>query len=386
MHTKLCKIIKQLALILSAAILLCTQIYATSHTFDDASRYYIRRIFNQDFVYGQYKDGSSFMSQNIATSSFADYGYTEFYPEVNYHQLIYAQAAAATKTVKYLYVPICSASANAYNYMMVIGSPSSNYAIQLDIIAVDTIYNGVATPANYNQYKSNGALRSENWARSQGSLTVYPIQFNVQPVAQNADVIRITLSDQTVTGSLIFGMYDIQVTSSASSIPQLITELNNIETSLTSIVTEIQTSNNAVISAINDNTTSTQSVISSLIETTIKYGDDANYYLDAITYSTDGQKLQVQSLQQHFASALQAIQAQNQIIHNNVINNAPTENQVNQVISKDQIAPDVDVSIIGGGSSNNGIGIIMSQTRVIAMITCCVGIAILSYLLFGRKT
>ena len=286
----------------------------------------------------------------------------------------------------YFYVPIYSSAANAYEYQMYIGSTSNGVCNQLDVVSVDTIYGGAATPASYAQQDDTNIF--DQWQTADGGSTsyIYNRTLDINPKAAKVDMIRITFATQTVFALTIIGLYNINIVGATADLDTLRADVNNISNNISNMITEIQQSGYSIVQSINNNTNSTANEIKTLTDTTIKYGDDANYYLDAITYSTDGQQLQIQTLQQHFGTALQAIQAQNQIIHNNVINNAPTENQVNQVISKDQIAPDVNVSVIGGGSSNSGIGIIMSQTRVIAMLTCCVGIAILSYLLFGRKT
>lgn len=360
--------------------LLCTPTYAS----DEYIRYYMHSLFCQNITYGQYADGTEFMYYGVVgNSSYQEYNNT--YVTVN-NDLIYGLAEAATKSVKYLYIPIYSGAANAYDYYMVLASTTLNYAKQLKISAVDTIYNGIPTPASFNEFNATGTITSETWSRTQGTFTVYPLRFSVNPTSAKADFIRITLNNQTVTGSLIIGMYDIKVIGSAGSADQIHSDFNALNQNITNTITQIQQQGDQISSSIEQSGDAIVQSVQQLTNTTIKYGDDANYYLDAITYATDGQKLQVQSLQMHFATALQAINAQQQIMHSNILGNAPTEQQVNNNISIDNIAPDMDVSIIGGGSSDTGIGIILNDTRVIAMLVMVFGIATLSYLLFGRKT
>lgn len=355
MHTKLCKIIMKLTLIVSAAILLSTPNYALS----DA---YLVSVMGQEYhEYVQYTNGNTGMGSLVSY----DLTYTETNATVTDH-IIAREDTGTSGTIKYFYLPVYTTNAKSVSWEIIHGTQSSYDMIGYTVTAVDSIHNGIATPCTYNQSEYYLMQSINDYRRWYGE------KLSVVCATDLVDVIRITLDAET-TGDFFLALTDIiNVTATPD---QLYSDITNISQSIENVVTEIQ-----------DNTTSTDNAIQQLTETVIQYGEDGMYRLEAITYSTDGQKLQIQTLQQHFGTALQAIQAQNKIIHNNVINNAPTENQVNQVISKDQIAPDVDVSIIGGGSSNSGIGIIMSQTRVIAMLTCCIGIAILSYLLFGRKT
>lgn len=360
--------------------LLCTPNFAS----DEYIRYYMSSLFRQNITYGQYADGTEYMYYGVVGNA-SSQEYNNTYVTVD-NDLIYALAEAATKSVKYLYIPIYSGAANAYDYYMVLASTTLNYAKQLKISAVDTIYNGVATPASFNEFNATGTISSETWSRTQGTFTVYPLRFSVNPTTAKADFIRITLNNQTVTGSLIIGMYEIKVIGSAGSTEQIHSDFNALNQNITNTITQIQQQGDKISSSIDQSGDAIVQSVQQLTNTTIKYGDDANYYLDAITYATDGQRLQVTSMQQHFTTALQAINAQQQIMHNNVLQNAPSEQQVNNNISIDNIAPDMDVSIIGGGSSDQGIGIILNDTRIIAMLVMVFGIATLSYLLFGRKT
>lgn len=389
-----------------AALIILSLCCTTSYASDEYIRYYMATLFNQNITYGQYADGSEYMYYGVV----GDADYQELnnkYVTVD-NDLIYGLAEAAKKSVKYLYIPIYSGAANAYDYYMVLASTTLNHAKQLKISAVDTIYNGVATPATYNQFNATGTITQENWTRTQGAINVYPLRFSINPGTAKADFIRITLNNQTVFGSLIIGMYDIKVIGSAGSAEQLHSDFINLNQNITNTITQIQQQGQEISNAIgnssneiaqqiqqqgqniqnkiDENGEAIEQKVQQLTNTTIKYGEDANYYLDAIAYATDGQKLQVTSVQQHFSTALQAINAQQQIMHNNVLQNAPSEQQVNNNISIDNIAPDMDVSIIGAGSSDKGIGIILNDTRVIAMLVMVFGIATLSYLLFGRKT
>lgn len=354
-HNKLCRITSLICVIGSVMMLLSTTTYAIS----DA---YLVSVMGQEYhEYVQYTDGSTGKGSLVSY----DLTYTETNATVTNH-IIARGDTVSNGTIKYFYLPIYTTNAKSVSWEIIHGTHSSYDMIGYKVAAVDSIYNGVATPCIYNQSEYYLMQTINDYRRWYGE------KLSVVCATDLVDVIRITLDAET-TGDFFLALTDI--ISVTATPDQLYNDISNISTSINNVVTEIQT-----------NTTSTDSAIQQLTNTVIQYGDDGKYRLEVITYSTDGQQLQIQTLEQHFNTALQAIQAQNQIIHNNVISSAPTENQVNQVISKDQIAPDVDVSIVGGGSSDSGIGIIMSQTRVIAMLTCCVGIAILSYLLFGRKT
>lgn len=356
---KLTKKVKSICWITLAALiilsLLCTPTYALS----DA---YLVSVMGQEYhEYVQYTDGSTGMGSLVSY----DLSYTETNATVTEH-IIAREDSDGNGTIKYFYIPIYTTNAKSVSWEIIHGTQSSYDIIGYTVTAVDSIYQGVATPCVYNQseyYLMQSITDYRRW---------YGEKLSVVCATDLVDVIRITLDAET-TGDFFLALTDIiNVTATPE---QLYSDISNISTSINNVITEIQT-----------NTTTTDGALQQLTNTVIQYGEDGLYHLEAITQQTDGQKLVYQTLQQHFNTALQAIYAQNQIIHNNVISNAPSEQQINHVISKDQIAPDVNVAVIGAGTSNSGIGIIMSQSRIIAMMVCVMGIAILSYLLFGRKT
>lgn len=345
------------------AALIC--ILSTTVCADGLEEYiYQTNIVNQNFNYFERADGTTL------TGSYLEYTVyrADNYPEQDYldkpqlygYDYVYMRrgAGATGNPIKYIYLPVfmaCGVQIELYT------ASSSNAVKAYQITAVDAIKNGVTTSCEFTQSEASSEgvqlIRYEEYPSVSDDTTALWIRRLSVNVPKSVDILRLEISTTSV-GNISIGVFE------QTPIPN---------------GAEITEGINNIISTINNQS-------QSIVNTIIKYGDDANYYLEAITYSTEDQKLIVNTTKQKFNTALQALQAQNQIIHSNVINNAPTQNQVQQVINKEQIAPDVDVAVIGGGTSDSGIGIIMSQTKVIAMMVLVMGIAILSYLLFGRKT
>lgn len=325
-------------------------------------------IVNQSFAYFEYTNGT--------TNSGAYYSYNLYQAvdhvqdeDGNYDYVhLRALSGSSGKIVKYIYLPLFQSS----SVDVTLFTASNIASVKAhNIVAVDAINNGVATQCDFTQSTSVTELmpliQADSGLTTQGRVN---LSFRQCTVTTNgrADILRLTINTAS-NATICIGVFKINPIANVSSISD---GINSIITTINQQTADINNNNN--------------NNAQSIVNTVIKYGDDANYYLEAITYATQEQQLVVNTTKQKFNTALQALQAQNQIIHNNVINNAPTENQVQQVINKEKIAPDVDIAVIGGGTSDSGIGIIMSQTKLIAMMVLVMGIAILSYLLFGRKT
>lgn len=369
------KRISTLSVAIAMIIAMAIPINGTGYT--DASLY--QNIMGiTGLYYWQYEDGTS-GGANASGSDYREYYRAPVDGSEQEGTWYFARGETPSKKIRYWYIPIMTTAASSICFNFVFGSANQTTVRLIDVVAVDTIYNGVATPCEYmfgtedlmDNYQTYLTLNTTSATKT----AFYLKDLEVMPKTAKAEYIRIETEQDTDYASYyqqntFIALYAMEAINEADS-ETIISEITNINESISSIITEIQ-----------NNT----SELNTLTQTVIKYGDDANYYLEAITYSTEGQTLAVNTLKQHFTTALQAVQAQNQIIHNNVISNAPTENQVQQAINKEQIAPDVDAAVIGGGTSDSGIGIIMSQTKVVAMMVLVMGIAILSYLLFGRKT
>lgn len=366
-HNKLCPrrpiLARCVALIAALIYVLSTSVCA-----DGLDNYiYQSSIVNQSFAYFEQASGATKAGTYQAFTMYNGINYPADNYNFDYLYMRYAGGATGN-LIKYIYIPLFQAS--SVSISMYTSGSSTNVAAY-KITAVDSINAGVATPCEFSQSSNHTAAYSLIKAEAtsvSGNTTSLVLRKCTITTPGKTDILRLTI-DTTVTGNIYFGIFEITPIANVTSISE---GIQNIVSTINQQTTDINNNNNS----------NTQSIVN----TVIKYGDDANYYLEAITYSTQDQQLVVNTTKQKFNTALQALQAQNQIIHNNVINNAPTENQVQQVISKEQIAPDVDVAVIGGGTSDSGIGIIMSQTKVIAMMVLVMGIAILSYLLFGRKT
>lgn len=348
------------------AALIC--ILSTSVCAEGLDNYiYQSNIVNQSFAYFEQASGETKAGTYQAFTMYNGINYPADNYNFDYLYMRYAGGASGN-VIKYIYLPLFQAS--SVSISMYTAGTSAN-AVAYNIIAADAINAGVATPCEFSQSSKPSATYSLIKAEAttvSGNTINLAIRKCTITTPGKTDILRLTI-DTTVTGNIYLGVFEITPIANVTSIYQ---GIQNIVSTINQQTTDINNNNNS----------NTQSIVN----TVIKYGDDTNYYLEAITYSTQDQQLIVNTTKLKFNTALQALQAQNQIIHNNVINNAPTENQVQQVINKEQIAPDVDIAVIGGGTSDSGIGIIMSQTKVIAMMVLVMGIAILSYLLFGRKT
>lgn len=367
-HNKLCprrSLLARCAALIAA--LIC--VLSTSVCAEGQENYiYNSVIVNQDFTYFEYKNAKIDAGYYQAYSL---YGVVDsVYDTDNNYDYVHMRVneGASGYVVKYIYLPLFVTTSVQID-LFTAGATASVTAH--NIIAVDAINDGVSTSCDFvqaDEVTDEMSLIESDSGVISGHTANMAFRTCSVTTPGRADILRITV-DTTSIKTINVGVFKINPIVNVSSISQ---GIQNIISTINQQTTDIN----------NNNNNNTQSILN----TVIKYGDDANYYLEAITYATQDQQLIVSTTQQKFSTALQALQAQNQIIHNNIINNAPTENQVQQVINKEQIAPDVDVAVIGGGTSDSGIGIIMSQTKVIAMMVLVMGIAILSYLLFGRKT
>lgn len=325
---------------------------------------YYSSIVNQNFVYGQRNNGASETGTYRIFTPYTGIAY----PANNYdNDYLYVRSltSSTSNPLKYVYLPLFLAN---YADIVIYTAGKTANVTKFTVTAVDSINDGIATPCDFSQ--ATDCTEEYDWQNADNGTSVDRTTFalrslNVHTKVAKTDILRITFDTSTSAAGIFVAVANVSPSVDNGAVTDGL---------------------NSVVTAINNNGTTIDNSVQQLINTTISYGDDANYYLDAITYATDGQQVQVSTLQQHFTTALQAINAQQQIMHNNILANAPSEQQVNNNISIDNIAPDMDVSIIGGGSSDTGIGIILNDTRVIAMLVMVFGIATLSYLLFGRKT
>lgn len=189
--------------------------------------------------------------------------------------------------------------------------------------------------------------------------TFYPGYFSG---SGDVDTVRFTFAANN--GLNFLGLRYIVVTTSGGDIQIIINLLGDLEATIKELIDVLKAQG--------------ASTVTQLIQ--------INTYLHTITTVSDEDKLQIITIKNSYSSINETMQHYESIIDAaNASINAPTASAAAGALDRTQILPDFDASSIGAGSSDSGIGIILSNAWVIKMLVAVLGIASLSYILYGKK-
>lgn len=178
----------------------------------------------------------------------------------------------------------------------------------------------------------------------------------------DVDTVRFTFSANN--GLNFLGLRYIVVTTSGGDIQIIINLLGDLEATIKELIDVLKAQG--------------ASTVTQLIE--------INTYLHTISTVSDEDKLLIITIKNSYSSLNETMQHYESIIDAaNASINAPTASAAAGALDRTQILPDFDASSIGAGSSDSGIGIILSNAWVIKMFVAVLGIASLSYILYGKK-
>lgn len=235
-----------------------------------------------------------------------------------------------------------------------VNNPSARYP---NPTSVDLITNGTSrsvtfeTSPSYSEFNDQlGPLRY---------ATFYPAYFTG---TGNVDTIR--LSYQSGNGLSFVGLRYIVCTTSNGDIQIIINLIGELDATIRELI----------------------DVLKAQGSTTVTQLIQINTYLHTITTVSDEDKLQIITIKNSYSSINETMQHYESIIDAaNASINAPTASAAAGSLDRTQILPDFDASSLGAGSSDSGIGVILSNAWVIKMLVAVLGIASLSYILYGKK-
>lgn len=221
--------------------------------------------------------------------------------------------------------------------------------------SVDVVLGGVSTSVDFTQGESYTLTPSDG----------LPVKFNDLTFAYtggNIDVVRFRMANNSgITG---FGLRYIVLTTTGGDIQIIINLIGDLQATINELISVIKSQGDF---------TSTQLVA-------------ITEYLHTIVTISDEDRLQIITIQNSYSSINETMQHYESIIDAaNASINAPTASAAAGALDRTQILPDFDASSIGAGSSDSGIGVILSNAWVIKMMVAVLGVASLSYILFGKK-
>lgn len=260
------------------------------------------------------------------------------------------------KQIGYMYIPLYLTDVASINIGMSTTSSGMVTPSAPMPTSVDVVLGGVSTSVDFTQGDSYTLTPSD------GTL---PVRFNDLTFAYsggNIDVVRLRMAANSgITG---FGLRYIVLTTTGGDIQIIINLIGDLQATINELISVIKSQGDF---------TSTQLVT-------------ITEYLHTIVTISDEDRLQIITIQNSYSSINETMQHYESIIDAaNASINAPTASAAAGALDRTQILPDFDASSIGAGSSDSGIGIILSNAWVVKMLVAVLGIASLSYILYGKK-
>lgn len=258
--------------------------------------------------------------------------------------------------ISYMYIPFYLTDVASINVGMSTTSSSMVTPSAPMPTSVDVVLGGVSTSVDFTQGESYTLTPSD------GTL---PVKFNDLTFAYsggNIDVVRLRMANNS--GIAGFGLRYIVLTTTGGDIQIIINLIGDLQATINELISVIKSQGDF---------TSTQLVA-------------ITEYLHTIVTISDEDRLQIITIQNSYSSINETMQHYESIIDAaNASINAPTASAAAGALDRTQILPDFDASSICAGSSDSGIGIILSNAWVIKMLVAVLGIASLSYILYGKK-
>lgn len=259
------------------------------------------------------------------------------------------------QSIGYMYIPFYLTDVASINVGMSTTSSGMVTPSAPMPTSVDVVLGGVSTSVDFTQGESYTLTPTDG----------LPVKFNDLTFAYtggNIDVVRLRMaSNSGISG---FGLRYIVLTTTGGDIQIIINLIGDLQATINELISVIKSQGDF---------TSTQLVA-------------ITEYLHTIVTISDEDRLQIITIQNSYSSINETMQHYESIIDAaNASINAPTASAAAGALDRTQILPDFDASSIGAGSSDSGIGIILSNAWVIKMLVAVLGIASLSYILFGKK-
>lgn len=259
------------------------------------------------------------------------------------------------QSIGYMYIPFYLTDVASINVGMSTTSSGMVTPSAPMPTSVDVVLGGVSTTVDFTQGESYTLTPSNG----------LPVKFNDLTFAYsggNIDVVRLRMAANS--GISGFGLRYIVLTTTGGDIQIIINLIGDLQATINELISVIKSQGDF---------TSTQLVA-------------ITEYLHTIVTISDDDRLQIITIQNSYASINETMQHYESIIDAaNASINAPTASAAAGALDRTQILPDFDASSIGAGSSDSGIGIILSNAWVIKMLVAVLGIASLSYILYGKK-